>query len=77
MKTTTRTDFTEAELRRAWRECALLNLPFERAMEIPAMAIAIRNMADVIQRRNERLAELQRTDRKRAQANDLFDNLNE
>lgn len=62
---------TDAELRRAWRECALLNTSFEQAMANKALAIAIRLTADSHRRRQLRhAAERQRFDHKRAQAND-------
>jgi hypothetical protein len=64
---------TEADLRAAYRKCAMRDLSYEQAMAIPAMAIAIRLTAESTARRNERQAEQQRQDRKRAQANDLFD----
>lgn len=67
------TALTDADLRRAFVECALLNMTFEQAMAIPAMATAIQLKAASTARRIERQAEQQRQDRKRAQANDLFD----
>lgn len=67
------TTVTDADLRRAWRECALINCPYEKAMQIKPMAIAITRLAEANKRRTERLIEQQSTDRKRAQAHDLFD----
>jgi hypothetical protein len=64
---------TEADLRQAWRECALVNCPYEQAMQIKPLAIAITRLAEANNRRRERLLEQQSTDRKRAQAHDLFD----
>lgn len=63
-------DHTEAELRRAWRECALLDTSFSEAMGNKALAIAIRLKADSNRRRQQRIASQQQFDHKRAQAND-------
>lgn len=65
------TDHTTAELRRAYRECALVNMTFEQAMAHKTLAIAIRLKADSNRRRHEREAKQpRRFDAKRAQAND-------
>lgn len=58
---------TDEELRRAWRACRLLNISFEQAMEKPALAIAIRRLADCERRRQQR----QEHDHKRAAAHDI------
>lgn len=61
---------TDDELQRAWRACKLLSVSFEQAMATPAMAIAIRRMADCERRRAARLQAGQ-LDHKRAAANDI------
>ena len=61
---------TDDELRRAWRACRLLNVTFEQAMVNPALAIAIRRMADCERRRAAR-AQAAQLDHKRAAANDI------
>jgi hypothetical protein len=63
----------DAELQRAWRECAVVGKSFKEAMAVPALAIAIRNKAISNRRRHQQLIDQQRFDRKRAQANDPFD----
>ena len=65
-------DLTEADLRRAWRECALVNTTFDDSMKHPALAIAIRRVAENWIRRQQRLLEQQQRDCKRAQANDAY-----
>ncbi len=65
-------NLTEADLRRAWRECALVNTTFDDSMKNPALAIAIRRVAENGIRRQQRLLEQQKHDHKRAQANDAF-----
>ncbi len=69
----THTIISEADLRRAWRECGLVNCPYEKAMQIKPMAIAITRLAEANKRRTEQMIEQQSIDRKRAQAHDLFD----
>lgn len=61
------TDHSEAELQRAWRECALVGVTFQQAMSNPAMAITIHRLADIQRRRLAR----QQHDHKRAAANDI------
>ncbi|KQW96957.1 hypothetical protein ASC94_09115 [Massilia sp. Root418] len=64
-------DHTIAELRRAYRDCALVNMTFDQAMNHKTLAIAIRLKADSNRRRAAREAQKQlRFDAKRAQAND-------
>jgi hypothetical protein len=65
-------DLTEADLRRAWRDCKFLNTTYEKSMAHPALSIAIKRTAEGNVRRQQRLAEQQKHDLKRAQANDLF-----
>lgn len=64
---------TNDDLRKAWRECALINMTFEKALIHPAISVAITRLAESNVRRQMRLAELQKHDHKRAQANDYND----
>ena len=63
-------DHTEAELRRAWRECAPVGTTYEQAMQHVALALTIRIKADCNRRRQARADEARRKDRKLAAAND-------
>lgn len=62
---------SDADLQRAWHECAIVGKTFQESMAIPALAIAIRNKAISNYRRQQRMTDQQRRDRKRAQANDF------
>lgn len=64
---------SQDDLRRAFRECRLVQHTFESAMEIPSIATAVRRLAEARIRREQRLQELLRSDRKLAQANDCYD----
>lgn len=66
-------EVTQADLLRAFRECGLLNTTFDAAMKVPGIALSLRRMAECQLRRQLRLQEQLRADRKRAQANDVFD----
>lgn len=63
-------DHTDEELRRAWRECALVGITFERAMQNTALALSIRLKADSNRRRQARAEAARQHDRKLAAAND-------
>ena len=67
------TDHSDFELRRAWRECALVGTTFDQAMAHKSLSIAIRLKADSNRRRDQRLQQSLRFDHKRAQANDQSD----
>jgi hypothetical protein len=64
-------DHTEAELQRAWRECALVGVTFQQAMANSTLALTIRLKADSNRRRQARAASARQNDRKCAAANDL------
>lgn len=63
-------DHTDAELQRAWRECALVGVTFDRAMQNTALALTIRLKADSNRRRQARADAARQHDRKCAAAND-------
>jgi len=63
-------DHTEAELRRAWRECALVGTTFEQAMQHVTLALTVRVIADRNRRRQARADAARQLDRKLAAAND-------
>lgn len=63
-------DHTEDELRRAWRDCALVGTTFEQAMQHAALALTIRIKADCNRRRQARAVAARQLDRKLAAAND-------
>lgn len=63
-------ELTDSDLRRAYRQCALVGTTFEDSMKHPALSIALKRVAESNVRRQQRLVEQQRYDRKRAQAND-------
>ena len=66
-------EVTDEDIRRAWRQCRIVNMSYEAAMATPALALTLRRVAESYARRHQRLAAQQQRDLKRAQANDFFD----